>query len=136
MKIKTSSGKIRTVSLQKTKQGVITLFSEEATGIFDAKKLEKAIADGSVGGIKGRLVLATKYQLDLLKKVNPSDISIGDDFMPTDVYESLDHAMKSRFWMDRDASITIDPATNGHLVSGKGPFEFRDLLLKQNAKSS
>ena len=132
MKIQKSAAHTINVTIQRNKQGSVILRSETETGIQDRTELEEAITENRFSGISGLVVLATKYEVELLKEANASQISIKEDFMPTDVYSEMDSTAKNRFWMDHDDSVTIDDANNAHYIDGNGPIDYAIILEKYN----
>lgn len=77
MKIKTSQGKILNVSVQKGDNIVLMADPQD-----------------SPCRIEGRVVEATKHEIDLLKSAPSSGITIDDDFIASD--EAADNNLKSQ----------------------------------------
>ena len=90
--------------------------------------------EAAESGCKGRVVLADKHEIDLLKSDSLSGISVSDDFIATDTYNFFDIEKKRQFWMTRNAAITINPENGNHLVNGQGSVKVTDLLIKHNEK--
>jgi hypothetical protein len=96
MKIRIDGGEIVDVSIQLAKGNVVML----------SERIERGEAPGRAA-FNGKVVLATEYELDLLRKTGRPDIRIPEGFMPTDKYKGLDKPAKAAFWRGVTALVII-----------------------------
>lgn len=127
MKIRTPSGIIRKATINNAKGGAIIVTSEMEPHALVAQK------KGHDVSLKGPVILAKQHEIDLLIKRAGIDITISPNFMPTDIYKELEDEEKSRFWMDNNPGVTINPSSNEHMLKG-GPVTVDSLLEAHNQK--
>lgn len=125
MKILTNSGFIRKASIQKAKGGNALITSEMEPHLERAQRLGKDVS------LKGILVFAQAFEVELLKALNQTDIVIKPDFLAADTYRAYDEKQKAMFWMTASPTVTINPTTNEHLLQGN-PIQIDDLLINYN----
>lgn len=125
MKIKTTSGIIRKATIQKAKGGNALITSEMEPHAADAQRR------GIDVSLKGTLVLATEFEVELLRKLEQTDIVMRSDFLATDTYRGLGDTVKAQQWKDTSPAVTINSTTNEHLLGGE-VITIDDLLTRYN----
>lgn len=125
MKVLTKSGFVRRATIQKAKGGNALIISEMEP---DAAK---AHGQGKDVSLKGPLVFAQEYEVELLRSLNQTDIVIGPHFLAADTYKNYDERQKAVFWMTASPTVTINPTTNEHELQGD-TIKIDDLMIKYN----
>src|SRR3974390_718707 len=132
MTIRAGPGDLRKVAIRKEKNGAIVMLSEESTAISKADKLRGGAESGGLAELTAKLVLATRYELELLQAVPNSGIAIRENFLTTDGYASLDSQEKNKLWLQQDAKVTYVTTNNAHYINGQGPVAQEEVLIRYN----
>ena len=125
MKIKTTSGIIRKATIQKAKGGNALITSEMEPHAADAQR------KGIDVSLKGILVLATEFEVGLLRALGQTDIVMRPDFLATDTYKDFDEQKKAQHWKDTSPVVTITQPNNEHLLD-REVITIENLLIKYN----
>lgn len=125
MKILTKSGIVRKATIQRAKGGNALITSEMEPDVERAHRLGKDVS------LRGALVFAQEYEVELLRSLNQTDIVIEPHFLAADTYKKYDGKQKDMFWMTASRTVTINPSTNEHLLQGN-TITIDDLLVLYN----